>query len=544
MTAVVLARRAALSAFVLPLAVLPWVCDTSLVATPPVGQPPTIVVNPSVSYQTMAGWEAHAQSGETDSPHFESYKATLFDQAVNDLGISRLRLEFTAKGSCAPGSADWAGTDNEAEKVVTPMRALALGAGKPFTVVLSFVPFSIGTCSANDYANLVHATFARLQSRRGWVPDALEIANEPDNAQQAFGGTLMGEAIVAASDRLAASGWKPPIIAPSGSHINASLTYFAYLSAVPGALSRLSMFGYHRYGDPSEIDKIAEQAIKHGKQTGMLEFIGGDHNVLYEDLTRGRVSAWQQYTLAFPTEDNGAQYYVVSKTGTLTLGARTRFLRQYFRSIRPGARRIGATGTELFAPVAFINADGSYVVVVKASSSGPFMVQGLPPGTYRSYWTTANQTDVQAPAVTIAAGQMVTGNIPATGVWTIVGTAGSSGSPTPGPGGSGADTTPPSISIARILQTGAELRAAVDAADDVGVVRVELYVDGSLVTTRTAPPYGFQLKLSDFPIGTHRIVAKAVDASGNAAESAAVEWVRRPPPAGDKLIRRDRSADR
>jgi O-glycosyl hydrolase len=405
------------------------------VETVPPVQSATITVRPSVMYQTMAGWEAHAQSGETASSSFNSYKDSLFNQAVNDLGISRLRLEYSATSGCSTSSVRWSGMDTEAQQVVSPMRALALGAGKPFHVVLSFVPPSSGTCTATSYADMVQATFSHLQSTRGWVPDILEIANEPDNAAGAFGATLMGEAIVAAKARLAQSGWNPPIQAPSGSHINATLTYWDWLVQVPGAANAVSTLVYHRYGDGSRIAEIPQRAA--GRQTAMLELIGADHNVLHEDLTRANVSAWQQYALAYPTGDNGAQYYTVDGSGNIQLSSRARFLRQYFRSVRPGARRIDATSSDsAFAPVAFINTDGKYVVVVKASAGGPFTVGGLPGGSYGSYWTTASQTDVQAPTVAISAGQLLTGNIPAAGVWTFVSSTGGSApppAPTPTP---------------------------------------------------------------------------------------------------------------
>ena len=35
-----------------------------------------------------------------------------------------------------------------------------------------------------------------------------------------------------------------------------------------------------------------------------------------------------------------------------------------------------------FDPLAFINANGTYVVVVKADTPGSFSIENLPPGTY------------------------------------------------------------------------------------------------------------------------------------------------------------------
>src|SRR5690606_3751967 len=104
----------------------------------------------------------------------------------------------------------------------------------------------------------------------------------------------------------------------------------------------------------------------------------------HKDLTLANVSAWQQYTLAFPSSnDNGGRYYNVDLSNPnnpiITSGSRTKLLRQYFKFVRAGARRIGATSASAsFEPVSFINTNGTYVVVVKANSGGSFSVGGLP----------------------------------------------------------------------------------------------------------------------------------------------------------------------
>ena len=46
---------------------------------------------------------------------------------------------------------------------------------------------------------------------------------------------------------------------------------------------------------------IASRAVQYGIDTSMLEHIGSGYQDLHKDLTLGRNSAWQQYTLAFRT---------------------------------------------------------------------------------------------------------------------------------------------------------------------------------------------------------------------------------------------------
>ena len=53
-----------------------------------------ISLDPSLKIQTISGWEAVAQAGELDCSGFDLYKDELFDLAINDLGINRVRLEI------------------------------------------------------------------------------------------------------------------------------------------------------------------------------------------------------------------------------------------------------------------------------------------------------------------------------------------------------------------------------------------------------------------------------------------------------------------
>ncbi len=60
------------------------------------------------------------------------------------------------------------------------------------------------------------------------------------------------------------------------------------------------------------------------------------------------------------------------------------------------------------------------------------------------------------------------------------------------------------------------------ASDNVGVARVELWVDGALVTSDPGAPYGFTWDSRKTGNGSHSLVVRAYDAAGNAANSTAV----------------------
>ena len=93
------------------------------------------------------------------------------------------------------------------------------------------------------------------------------------------------------------------------------------------------------------------------------------------------------------------------------------------------------------------------------------------------------------------------------------------GAPTPG------DTTPPTTSITSPAN-GATVSATVDvaatASDNVGVSRVELFVDGSPAGSDTTSPYSIAWNTTTASNGGHSLQTRAYDAAGNVGSSAAV----------------------
>lgn len=412
-----------------------------------------ITLDSGTHYQTITGWEATAQAGQLECATFDQYKTELFDRAVNELGINRIRLEVRS-GSENPtdyfsqGLSAWhqhwadivndnddpytinangfhfSELDYSIDTVVQPLKQRLEANGEKLYVNVTYVDFdtSVATHYGNpeEYAEFVLATFQHIQNKYGWVPDAWEMILEPDNS--AWTGQQIGAALAAAGARLESNGFAPDFIAPSNTDMAAAIGYFDQLIQVPGASQYLNEFSYHRYVNASDnnLRTIADKASQYNLNTSMLEHIGSGHEALYADLTIANNSAWQQFTLAYCTSDNAAQYYWIESTGEIHLSHSARFLRQYFKFVRAGAQRIGSnTSNGTFSPVAFINPDGSYVVVVKANSGGAFDVSGLPAGTYNVTYTTNNQYDVQVPPSTIDEGEALNTSIPDYGVLTI-----------------------------------------------------------------------------------------------------------------------------
>jgi hypothetical protein len=109
------------------------------------------------------------------------------------------------------------------------------------------------------------------------------------------------------------------------------------------------------------------------------------------------------------------------------LASRSHFLRLYFKWVKPGAVRVGATSEgSALAPIAFINTNGRYTVIVKATGANAFTIGGLPPGTYGIAYATGpddrTPNDMgDLPDVQLGPGQALSTSIGGRGIITIYG---------------------------------------------------------------------------------------------------------------------------
>jgi hypothetical protein len=85
------------------------------------------------------------------------------------------------------------------------------------------------------------------------------------------------------------------------------------------------------------------------------------------------------------------------------------------------------------------------------------------------------------------------------------------------------DTTPPTVS-ASVTGNSGNITLSANASDNVGVTKVEFWVDGALKGTDTTAPYSMVLDSRTLPNGAHTLVAKAFDAAANSAASTDVSF--------------------
>ena len=437
-----------------------------------------IVVDARETHQIMRGWEVTARAWETNKrldrfdPSWEAHRDELVERLVTELGINRIRIEIKSGVEnpvdywalfragkigyreyvrhyyekindnddpqvASPAGFQFSALDYQVEKMVLPLARRLADRGERLYVNLCYVDFGGARNSGlsharnpEEYAELVSTAFEHLAARYGFTPDAVEIVLEPENTDD-WRGRQIGLAMVAAARRLQRAGYAPDFIAPSTTAASAAPRYFDEMMKVPGASSVISELAYHRYRDllpDNALPAIERRARQFGLRTAMLEHIGGDVSELHADLTIADASAWQQYGIAaelLPQEkDRGAYYYVRDASegdgSGIRMAERTRGLAQYFRFIRAGAVRIGATTSRAHVlPVAFRNPDGTTVVVAQVKDAANLQVRGLPAGAYGSRYTTDRETGRELPVVRLVPGEALTARVPAPGVITF-----------------------------------------------------------------------------------------------------------------------------
>jgi hypothetical protein len=180
------------------------------------------------------------------------------------------------------------------------------------------------------------------------------------------------------------------------------------------------------------LNTIGQLGRQHNVGTAMLERIGSGYEDLHKDLTMANNTSWEQYAMAgCAPGDEGGRHVLVDVSDLMNprsrLAGRSHFLRLYFKWVKPGAVRVGATSSiGALAPIAFVNKDGRYTLIVKADGATSFTAGGLPPGTYGiSYAVGPNDrtpTDTNdLPDVQLGPGQALSTSIPGRGIITIYG---------------------------------------------------------------------------------------------------------------------------
>jgi hypothetical protein len=400
----------------------------------------TIVeIDSTKKYQTIDGWEAIANAMEATTvrdtlmPHIDK----LIDIAVNEVGITRLRyslksgiedsVDYFSKVLSGEITYDdfklhryskindnddpllansdgfqMSGLDHNIKNLILPFKNAVESNGDRFYYNICFVDFEDRsefhhTDNPQEYAELVNYVWSYIDNKYNFQPDGLEVILEPDNAD-VWQQSILPGIISETGKRLQENGYKPEIIAPSVMSIYNFPKYFEAIKNHPDALKYLDVLSYHRYsGNTDTIAQkvIVESARKYNLKTAMLEYDkNSDIAELHYDLKYNSVVAWTKYALMYKSDEKFAYVYVNARDSAninYGIGKQTKYLKHYFKYIRPGAVRINANPYNgSINPVAFVNKDETYVVVIKADNADSIEIKGLKPGLYGIKYTLGN----------------------------------------------------------------------------------------------------------------------------------------------------------
>lgn len=385
----------------------------------PLAQAAEVRVDAAKRFQTITGWEATLDlSGTPARPGWGAFREELLDRAVQEMGITRVRLEvragaetrsgeparFIAGGmsykeykpgyyrptndNSDPNKIDWSGFDFSeldwhVEHSVLPLKRRLEARGQRLFVNLMYVAFRrepyLHQQDPEEYAEFILAATLHLKNTWGITPDLWEAVLEPDNrrVKGPWSPQHLANAIAAASRRLKAAGFRPAFSAPSVANAGNALPYLQAILRTPEAASVMREVSYHRYGGgkPRIVQAIAKEAGRHGLNTAMLEWWNARANaqVLIEDLTIGNVSAWQGNALS--------GHFSPYKGGALRLKPINRVRRLIYANVPPGSVRIGAAAKGRgVMTVAFALPGGGQAVFVHAPRKTQVTLSGLKPG--------------------------------------------------------------------------------------------------------------------------------------------------------------------
>lgn len=443
--------------------------DPPVVPIPGDTTPGTIRLNAGLRYQTISGWYATSQVGQNECSTFDAYRDELMDRTVNELGLNRIKLpvragyehpvdhyarfkagaltlqEWVGTWSTAvndnadpnlinPAGFQWSSLDHNIETIALPMRQRLQARGERLITTITFTDsrsdaFDHKNAPA-EYTEYLLALFLHMQSKYGFVPDVVEVINEPDTGPVSWSAAQLGNVIAAAGARLEAAGFRPGFAAPATADMSKASVMYDGVIRQAGASKYITEISYHRYhrASISNLQQIAQRVTRDGLGAAMSEHIGSGHEVLHEDLKVGQATAWMQFALALcggtGENDGGGIYYWIDQSNpanpVINTRIRTPYLWQYFRYVREGAVRIEATSVNAqLDAVAFVHADGRHVIVVKAEQAATFSVGTVPAGTYGVTYVTDATISGVLPDVALSSRGKVDVAMPGKGVVTI-----------------------------------------------------------------------------------------------------------------------------
>jgi hypothetical protein len=234
----------------------------------------------------------------------------------------------------------------------------------------------------------------------GLTPNIVEFILEPDAGANIGNWTAakIANNMVQTESRLAAAGYTGVKFAvPSTTNgANANTWYNDIQTANGSALGLIDYVFYHLYDGgmtSGQKNTLRDNAESDGNCAAMTEWIAATYLNWFSDMVHGRSCIWQQYAIAFDEVGFSDTKYFDISSPTVTPTTYTKYLRHGFKYVMRGAVMKDVTNSHASCEgVAFVNPNGTYVVVLKATGSVTCTVADLPPGTYGRKRTQGNGT--------------------------------------------------------------------------------------------------------------------------------------------------------
>jgi O-glycosyl hydrolase len=356
----------------------------------------TVTLDTSVQYQTILGWGASSWSPPWVTP---ALLEEVINEAVNDLGLNRLRLEGPSgnrsndrrwewlNDNGDPEDINWAAfntarLDQRVLELVIPFKNRVEANGEPFDCYVSPSFFDGGSSgevppwllyNIGEYAEYATTFLLHLKNAHGIEADYYCILNEAGN-NNPFTAAVVGGMIKTLGPKLEALGLRTRIQFPECVNANTSWNYIQALQNDPEVWRFIGAITYHLYGNNSARPNIRDFALSKGLPTGQTEYMGLTMDHLYDDLTLGGVSYWEIYGI-------GSQF----QWNYNRLARKDRYwsFRQVMHYVRPGAVRIEATSSDPnLRALAFVRDERTTLMLLNGSGARTANVANLPGGTY------------------------------------------------------------------------------------------------------------------------------------------------------------------
>lgn len=359
-----------------------------------------VTLDSAVQYQTILGWGAASWSPPWVS---QLLREALIREAVNELGLTRLRLELPSGNKSDAIAWEWLNddwdplninwpafntpvADERIAQMVVPFKKAVEANGDLFNIYVSPSLFDGGSSGAapvwllnnpGEYAEFALAFLLNLKNIHSIEADFYCILNEAGN-NNPFNASVVAEMIKTLGRALEAVGLSTRIQFPES--ISAQAAWNNYIQRVmddENVWPYVGCLSYHLYGtnDPYR-SYIRDLGTSIQLPTAQTEYMNLNMNHFYDDLTLGGVSFWEIYGIGqcFEWNPNNTSFSRIRQYWNF---------RQVMHFVRPGAVRIEANSDDSNLRVlAFVNDENTTVILINGTGSRITNIRNLPVGMY------------------------------------------------------------------------------------------------------------------------------------------------------------------